>query len=184
VFGAPNLMKSGRSKLFKPTAQVKPKRDERARMLLASYRVLFVLWVFSHPERALAIILTEQLVICELAAPGLRIIETINQSCVVAVAGDFKPAEVTPIHVYLFPFDKLRLDAPGGWTGEAAALKQVVSSVPLLFDVGTGSTTVRMKLDAGQSFAWLPFFHAAWQPIEFSTLSADHANSLPVALDA
>jgi hypothetical protein len=63
--------------------------------------------VFSRFEQELAVILTEQPVIDELVDPGLRIIETINRSGAVAVAGDFNPAEVTPIHVYLFPLYSL-----------------------------------------------------------------------------
>lgn len=126
------------------------------------------LWVVSRSERALATILTEQPVIDELVAPGLRIIETIDQSGVMAVAGDFKPAEVTPIHVYLFPLDELRLDASGGWAGDTIALEQILGSIPLLFGVMAESVTGQMRLDAGQSLARLTsagpptFFMVAW----------------------
>jgi len=113
------------------------------------------LWVFSRPERALAIVFAEEPVVEDLADPGPRIIETINRSGAVAVAGEFESAEVALVHAYLLPLDKLQLDAPGAWAGDTAALEQVVGSVPLLFGVGAGSATGRTRLDAGQSLARL-----------------------------
>ncbi|MCI0392919.1 MAG: hypothetical protein MOB07_29660 [Acidobacteria bacterium] len=137
------------------------------------------LWVFSRSERALAVIFAEQPVVDDLVNPGPRIIETVNRSGAAAAMGDFKPAEVALAQAYLLPLDKLRLDAPGEWAGNAATLEQVAGSVPLLFGVGAESATGQTRLDAGQSLARL---EAAAPPIFFTLAWATRWIVFPVAL--
>lgn len=127
------------------------------------------LWLFSRSERAMAVILAEEMTIDDLANPGLRIIETVHQSGAIAVAGDFQSEQVTFVHAYLLPLGKLQLDDRGMWWGDIFALQQVVGAVPLLFGVGAVSATGQMRLNTEQSLNRLLamerlilFFKVAW----------------------
>ncbi len=111
------------------------------------------LWLFSRSEQALAVIFNEIPVVDDLVKPGLRIIEPVNQSGAMLVAGEFKSEMVVLNLVYLLPLAQLRLDATDGGIESGAAFDRFIGAVPLLFGIGRRNSATPLRLDSYEAYA-------------------------------